>query len=102
MAPKHNASLCLQFLDENKKPYFGLGLTPIQQGGYQMAAQVLTLVMAVAGGVMTGFILRLSIWDNPTDDQLYDDSDFWDLGNMGKRHKRRLVVGQENKQFSSH
>lgn len=102
MAPKHNESLCLQFLDENKKPYFGLGLTPIQQGGYQMAAQVLTLVMAVAGGVMTGFILRLSIWDNPTDDQLYDDSDFWDLGNMGKRHKRRLVVGQENKQFSSH
>ena len=25
MAPKHNESLCLQFLDENKKPYFGLG-----------------------------------------------------------------------------
>ena len=50
------------------------------QGGYQMAAQVLTLAMAIVGGVITGFILRVPIWDNPTDEQLYDDEDFWKLG----------------------
>ena len=45
-----------------------------------MAAQVVTLVFAIVGGIITGFILKLPVWDNPTDDQLYDDEDFWKLG----------------------
>ena len=47
-----------------------------------MAAQMLTLGMAIVGGLITGFILKIPIWDNPNDEQLYDDEDFWKLGNF--------------------
>jgi|ERR1712227_745356 len=99
-APEHNVDLCKELLDDGKTPYFGLGLTAGQQGGYQMAAQVVTLVFAVVGGIVTGFIMKIPIWDNPTDDQLYDDEDFWKLGNLGKNVKDgRKLIGEQNKAY---
>jgi len=33
--------------------------------------------MALLGGTITGFILRIPIWDQPSGDQIFDDEDFW-------------------------
>merc|ERR1711915_836542 len=57
MAPVHNETLCRDFLSGTNL-YFGSGLTAHQQGGYQMAAQVVTLIFAIVGGIITGFILK--------------------------------------------
>nr|UUH57882.1 Rh type C glycoprotein [Molgula manhattensis] len=47
------------------------------QGGYQVAAMVTTVAIAIAGGVLTGFILKLPIMDRLLEDELYDDATFW-------------------------
>jgi ammonium transporter Rh len=93
MGPEPDLTLCGHLLDGTGDPYFGAGLTSHQQGGYQMAALVVTLLMAVVGGIITGFILKIPIWDNPSDDQLYDDEDFWKLTDLSKNVKdgRRLI-----------
>ena len=53
-----------------------------------MAAQIVTLLFAIVGGVITGFILKIPIWDNLTDEQLYDDEDFWNLGKFLNFYKK--------------
>ena len=66
-----------------------------------MAAQVVTLVFAIVGGIITGFILKLPVWDNPTDDQLYDDEDFWKLGQYKKMKFNDLMTLVESYCFDS-
>jgi len=64
---------------------YGDGLTKIFQGkqtlghqaGIQAAALFVSLAMGLLGGTITGFILKIPIWDQPTGDQIFDDEDFW-------------------------
>ncbi|CAH1783619.1 unnamed protein product [Owenia fusiformis] len=56
-----------------------VGRTPIEQGGYQMAAVCVTLAFAIVGGCVTGLILRLPIWDEPKGGELFDDEPNWSV-----------------------
>jgi len=55
----------------------------IEQGGYQLLAVVMTLAFAIGGGVFTGFILKMPIWNVPKGGQLFDDTDNWELPTEG-------------------
>lgn len=53
----------------------GIGRSAKEQGGYQIAAMFVTLLLAVFGGCVTGLFVRFL--DTPKSHQLYDDEDFW-------------------------
>ncbi|KAK7105781.1 ammonium transporter Rh type A-like [Littorina saxatilis] len=53
--------------------------TALEQGGYQMAALCMTLVIAIVGGALTGLLLKLPIWDAPQGDMVFDDHANWEV-----------------------
>jgi len=55
------------------------GRTPSQQAGYQIAALAAALGIALVSGTITGFFLKLPIWDNLTTEELYEDEIFWEV-----------------------
>ena len=60
--------------------YSGTDLIPrtgSQQAGYQLAAIVLSIVLGLAGGSIAGLFCRLSIFEPPTEDQLFQDTAHW-------------------------
>ncbi|GAV08644.1 hypothetical protein RvY_18306 [Ramazzottius varieornatus] len=69
----------------------GLGWTPAIQAGYQMAAMGVTLGIALVGGILTGLILRLPIWDRQESHEVFDDARHWELPQkMNKEQERKL------------
>ncbi|KAH3796917.1 ammonium transporter Rh type A-like isoform X2 [Dreissena polymorpha] len=61
----------------------GSGRSAIIQGGYQMLALVLTLVIAVVGGAITGLLLRLNCCDNVQGGRMFDDREFFIVEGQG-------------------
>lgn len=61
----------------------GLGRTAGTQAAYQAAALAVTIIVAVIGGMATGFILRMPIWDPLELEELHDDSDYWVMPDEG-------------------
>ena len=60
--PYLNSTEYLQYNLQNSSEYSGggsLGRTALQQGGYQFAALILTLALAVISGAITGFLIKL-------------------------------------------
>jgi ammonium transporter Rh len=56
----------------------GLGRSGVQQGGYQMAALATTLLTALVGGVLTGFLMRLPIIEQVKEnEEMFDDEPQW-------------------------
>jgi hypothetical protein len=56
----------------------GLGRTAGEQAGYQIAALFMTLGMAVIGGIVTGLILRLPVFEQVDKIELmFDDEESW-------------------------
>ena len=51
--------------------------SPSQQAGYQIAAIAVAVGIALVGGALIGLLLRLPIWDNLQDNELYEDEVFW-------------------------
>ncbi|XP_071999877.1 ammonium transporter Rh type A [Engystomops pustulosus] len=51
------------------------GYTPVLQG----AALAASFAIAVVGGVVTGFILKLPFWGQPPDQNCYDDTIYWEV-----------------------
>jgi ammonium transporter Rh len=48
-----------------------------QQAGYQAAGLAISLAMGLGGGIFTGLILLIPIWDEPTSDRIFDDAETW-------------------------
>ncbi|XP_069766982.1 ammonium transporter Rh type C-like isoform X3 [Narcine bancroftii] len=59
------------------------GRTPSVQGGFQAAALCVTLLISIAGGIVVGFILKLPIWGDPSDENCYDDEVYWEVPQEG-------------------
>ncbi|RNA27197.1 ammonium transporter Rh type B-like [Brachionus plicatilis] len=56
----------------------GMGRTAAVQGGYQMAALAVTLGMAIIGGIITGYIMKLPIIEQIQDiEEMFDDEPNW-------------------------
>ena len=52
----------------------GLGRTAGMQGGYQIAALAVTLGMALVGGVLTGYLMRIPIIERvDEEEEMFDD-----------------------------
>merc|ERR1711976_888557 len=52
----------------------GMGRSATQQAGFQILALVITLVFAIVFGALTGFLLRLPIFDQPQGPMIHDDA----------------------------
>ncbi|KAL4218728.1 hypothetical protein ACF0H5_021316 [Mactra antiquata] len=61
----------------------GIGRSSTTQGGYQMLALVLTLVVSIVGGALTGLILRLPCFDNVHGNRMFDDREFFIVEGQG-------------------
>lgn len=61
----------------------GDGRSAGEQAAWQAAAMATTLALAIVGGIVTGLILRLPIWDQPKGDQVFDDTDYWEMPEEG-------------------
>ncbi|CAD5113067.1 DgyrCDS2262 [Dimorphilus gyrociliatus] len=57
----------------------GSGRSASSQALYQLAAIFVTLGIAILGGVVTGLILRLPFWDEPDENDKFDDNGDWIL-----------------------
>uniref|UniRef100_A0A8C4N8L9 Rh associated glycoprotein n=1 Tax=Eptatretus burgeri TaxID=7764 RepID=A0A8C4N8L9_EPTBU len=57
----------------------GSGRSPAKQGAFQIAELGVTLAMALAGGAITGLILRLPWWGQPSDPNCFSDHLYWEL-----------------------
>ncbi|XP_040824396.1 ammonium transporter Rh type C-like [Ochotona curzoniae] len=53
--------------------------TTREQGRYQAYGLLLTLGMALVGGLIMGFILKLPIWGQAADENCFDDSVYWEM-----------------------
>lgn len=64
----------------------GAGRSSHAQGGFQMLALLITLVIAIVGGAITGLLLRLPCLDNVSGNQMYDDREFFIVEGQGFPH----------------
>jgi ammonium transporter Rh len=72
MLPEPSKALCDAGTTE-----FGLGFTKEQQAAHQVAAMVVTFLVAIVGGLVTGVILNLPIWQRVSDGELFEDYHTW-------------------------
>ncbi|CAF0904750.1 unnamed protein product [Didymodactylos carnosus] len=76
--------------------FHGVSRTPLQQVGYQAATLGVTLLIAIGGGLITGFILRLPIFNKKDVLTYYDDDTYWDtpadFHYIDRQEKDRLIV----------
>lgn len=66
--------------------------TGFQQGAYQIAALAVTIAFAFVSGIFTGLVLKLPIWNEPKDDELYDDCQNWLLPE--EEEKKEMMNGK--------
>ncbi|XP_060707497.1 ammonium transporter Rh type A-like isoform X2 [Hemiscyllium ocellatum] len=58
---------------------FPAGRSGIEQAGYQAAGLGVSLGVALIGGTITGFILCISFWGQPPDQNCFDDDIYWEV-----------------------
>ncbi|XP_047487124.1 ammonium transporter Rh type B-like [Penaeus chinensis] len=69
----------------------GPGYSAGGQAGNQILALLITLVIAVVGGVITGFLLRPEIWGRLRTDDLYEDEKYWIIEGEEEEHQMSSV-----------
>jgi ammonium transporter Rh len=52
-------------------------ITAGEQAGRQAAALGVSVAMAIVGGLATGLLLRIPVWDQPKGEDLFDDTNYW-------------------------
>lgn len=67
----HHASYNTLFTD-------GTGRTSDAQALTQLYALLITLAVALISGALTGLLLKINIFDNLVDEELFDDSTIWE------------------------
>ncbi|XP_059837620.1 ammonium transporter Rh type A-like [Hypanus sabinus] len=70
-------------------PEFGKR-TAMQQAGYQAAGLGISLAVALFGGLITGLILRISIWGQPPDQNCFEDQLYWEVPEGENDHNELL------------
>lgn len=77
--PVLNSSEYLEFgLAQTEFKDGGLGRTALTQGGYQLIALGMTLLVAIVSGAVTGIIMRLPIFEQIREnEEMFDDEPNW-------------------------
>ncbi|XP_058956016.2 ammonium transporter Rh type B-B [Pocillopora verrucosa] len=78
-APKMNTTEYWEMRNMGVKFNVGDQRTASVQAGYQIAGLVATIGVAIIGGIVTGMIVNGSFCDTPTQEQMYDDGDYWEI-----------------------
>ncbi|KAG7261625.1 hypothetical protein CRUP_002878 [Coryphaenoides rupestris] len=63
-----------------------------KQAGHQAISLVVTLGMALFGGLIVGFILKLPIYGAPPDTICYEDSIYWEVPGEEESHDDQLTA----------
>jgi len=78
----------------------GLNRSASLQGCYQIAALFMTLAIAIASGVVTGFILRMPIIGRVPRQHLFDDELSWEIPESGElEHSSHKSTGSNEPMF---
>ncbi|PFX22508.1 ammonium transporter Rh type A-like [Stylophora pistillata] len=88
-APKMNSTEYWELKNMGVKFNVGDQRTASVQAGYQVAGILVTIVVSIFGGIVTGSIVKRKIFDPPSEEQLFNDEDFWEL-------PQKHVEGYEN------
>ncbi|XP_072107553.1 ammonium transporter Rh type A-like [Mobula birostris] len=62
----------------------------MRQAGYQAAGLGTSVAVALVGGLITGFILRIPIWGQPPDQNCFDDHIYWEVPGSEDEHNELL------------
>ncbi|XP_043543445.1 ammonium transporter Rh type A-like [Chiloscyllium plagiosum] len=76
---------------------FPTGRSGIVQAGYQAAGLGVSLGVALIGGTITGFILCISFWGQPPDQNCFDDDIYWELPD-GETENENLLSSEHGRQ----
>ncbi|XP_060707488.1 ammonium transporter Rh type A-like isoform X1 [Hemiscyllium ocellatum] len=76
---------------------FPAGRSGIEQAGYQAAGLGVSLGVALIGGTITGFILCISFWGQPPDQNCFDDDIYWELPD-GETENENLLSSEHGRQ----
>ncbi|GCC34696.1 hypothetical protein chiPu_0013171 [Chiloscyllium punctatum] len=76
---------------------FPTGRSGIVQAGYQAAGLGASLGVALIGGTITGFILCISFWGQPPDQNCFDDDIYWELPD-GETENENLLSAEHGRQ----
>ncbi|TKS71525.1 Rhesus blood group family type [Collichthys lucidus] len=89
----------LQKLIPELKP--GLGRTGQEQALYQVAAIFSTIAAASIGGLLTGFVMKLSFMASPSDEDCFDDELFFDMPADFSSAEFKMPMNHEDKEQMS-
>lgn len=65
-------------LDNTKFAAGGLGRTGMAQAGFQLASLSMTLGIALVGGILTGYLMKLPIFEQIEEvEEMFDDEPHW-------------------------
>lgn len=78
-SPLENTTELFYLQSELSSIEAGLGRSASTQAAYQLVALGVTMLVAIGGGLVTGLILRLPVFEPPSYDQLFDDTDYWEV-----------------------
>lgn len=67
-----------------------------QQGGMQALSLAITLGVALFGGLVTGFILKLPVYGAPPDTHCFEDALYWEIPGEEEGHNELTEVGTVN------
>ncbi|XP_028653284.1 ammonium transporter Rh type A [Erpetoichthys calabaricus] len=62
----------------------------------QSAALASSVGIAIIGGAITGFIMKLPIWGQPPDQNCFDDSIYWEVPEEGEEEENHLAHGEHS------
>jgi ammonium transporter Rh len=97
--------LSLNLANSTKFSLGGDGRSALLQAGFQLAGLALTLTLAIIGGLLTGLLIRLPIFEQINENELmFDDEPGWLLPNNEPTNDKKPEIGYEikNEKKKSH
>ncbi|KAL9969465.1 hypothetical protein ACROYT_G021685 [Oculina patagonica] len=110
-APVLNSTQYFELVKFDPDAGDGLGWSAGKQAAFQFAALVVTLALALFGGLLTGVIVKQPFFDPLREEALYDDGEFWEVpadfrrlpeaallpkpSNIAQRERNEVLVQRE-------
>lgn len=75
---------------------FAKGWSAITQGSYQFAALMVTIAFAIGGGLITGYIMKLRIFDPLATEDLYEDCGEWETAHLDTEKLSGRIISHDD------